>query len=215
MVLLPVGALAIYAGVASALMFWPTRAGPGSESKTIEAFVISNGVHTDYVFPMRSSGVDWSLLFPARQFRAAPPDAEFIAIGWGDREFYLHTPNWSDLTVARALSALRGANRAVLHVSWLRRADLGADTYRLPLGPAQYARLADWVRGALPGGQAVPIDGAHYGRNDAFYEASGGYHLFETCNTWTGRGLREAGIPMGRWTPFDFTVTHHLQRLPP
>ncbi|MET0541247.1 MAG: TIGR02117 family protein [Variovorax sp.] len=213
--LLPIACFVLYAGVASALMLWPTAAQPGPEPATVEAYVTSNGVHTDYVLPMRSAAADWSQLFPATQFRAAPPDAEFIAIGWGDREFYLHTPNWSDLTAARAFGALRGANRAVLHVSWLRRADLGTATYRLPLTPRQHARLVAHVRAALPAGQAVPIAGAHYGRNDAFYEANGGYHVFETCNTWTGRGLREAGVAMGRWTPFDFNVVHHLQPLAP
>jgi hypothetical protein len=36
-------------------------------------------------------------------------------------------------------------------------------------------------------------------------------NLFETCNTWIGRGLRQAGVTVSRWTPFDFTVTWHLQ----
>ena len=189
-------------------------ANTSSGSPAVEAWVLSNGVHTDYVLPVRSILVDWQKLFPLSDFRAPPPDAEFIAIGWGDREFYLHTPTWADLTVARALGALAGRNRALLHVSYLRRAQLGAGAYRLPLSLVQYARLVDYVRTALPEGQATPVAGAHYDRQDAFYEANGGYHLFETCNTWTGRGLRRAGVKVSRWTPFDFTVTWHLGRGP-
>ena len=213
--LLPVIGFALYVGVASALMLWPTAASTAREPAAVEAYVMSNGVHTDYVLPVRTAGIDWSQLFLPAQARAAPADAEFIAIGWGDREFYLHTPTWADLTAARALGALRGGNRALLHVTWLRRADLRGSVWRLPLSVPQYAALASYVNAALPGAQAVPIRAAHYGDDDAFYEAVGSYHLFETCNTWTGRGLRHAGVPMGRWTPFDFTVVRHLQPLSP
>lgn len=213
--LLPAIGFALYVAVASALMFWPTAGSPAQQPSAVEAYVMSNGVHTDYVLPLRTPGLDWTQTFLPSHARAAPADAEFIAIGWGDREFYLHTPTWADLTAARAFGALRGGNRALLHVTWLRRADLRGSVRRLPLSAPQYAALAGYVRAALPDAQAAPIAGAHYDDNDAFYEANGGYHLFETCNTWTGRGLREAGVPMGRWTPFDFTVLRHLQPLRP
>lgn len=144
-----------------------------------------------------------------------PPDAEFIAIGWGDREFYLNTPTWADLTASRAAGALLGGKRALIHVSYLQRGQLQNGAYKLPLSQTQYAQLVDYVRAALPSGQAIPIAGAHYGDNDAFYEAEGGYNLFETCNTLTGRGLRQAGVTVSRWTPFDFNVVWHLQPATP
>ncbi len=208
---LPLLLAALYGLTAVLLMAWPANTDAMREPATVEAYVLGNGVHTDLVLPIRSAAIDWSQRFRPEQFRAPPPDAEFVAIGWGDREFYLHTPTWADLTARRALGALAGGNRALLHVSYLRRADFGTHAWRLPLSAARHARLVAYVRTALPDDQAVPIAGAHYGENDAFYEANGSYDLFETCNTWTGRGLREAGVPMGRWTPFDFTVVRHLQ----
>ena len=69
-----------------------------------------------------------------------------------------------------------------------------------------------YVRQALPDGRATVIPDSGYDANDAFYEALGGYNAFETCNTWAGRGLRQAGLPVSRWTPFDFNV---LWDLPP
>ena len=202
----------LYLIVACALVFWPANARPAGDAPgDVQAWVLSNGVHTDYVFPIRSATVDWLQVFPLKDFKAPPPDAEFIAIGWGDREFYLNTPTWGDLTAARAFGALSGGNRALMHVSYLRRNQLGRGAYSLPLSQAQYAQLAGYVRAALPSGQATPIAGAHYDSQDAFYEAEGGYNLFETCNTWTGRGLRRSGVTVSRWTPFDFTVTWHLK----
>lgn len=204
-------AITLYVAVACALVFLPANAKPPAEPATVEAWVLSNGVHTDLVFPVRSATVDWLQLFPLPDFKAPPPDAEFVAIGWGDREFYLHTPTWGDLTAARAFGALSGGNRSLLHVTYLQRAQLRRGAYKLPLSQAQYAQLVAHVRSTLPSGRAVPIAGAHYANDDAFYEAQGSYHLFETCNTWTGRGLRQAGVTVSRWTPFDFNVTWHLQ----
>ncbi|MDQ0571845.1 uncharacterized protein (TIGR02117 family) [Variovorax paradoxus] len=214
-----VALVGLYVGTACVLMFWPANAGPSAtvaeNTTAVQAWVLSNGVHTDLVFPIRSTGVDWRQLFPLAHFKAVPPDAEFIAIGWGDREFYLNTPTWGDLTASRALGAMLGGNRALLHVSYLSRASLRKNAFRLPLSEAQYAQLAGYVRAALPSGRATPIAGTHYGNNDAFYEAEGGYHLFETCNTWTGRGLRQAGVKVSRWTPFDFNVVWHLEPVRP
>lgn len=203
--------IVLYVAVACALVFLPANAKPPAEPAAVEAWVLSNGVHTDLVFPVRSATVDWLQLFPRSDFKAPPPDAEFVALGWGDREFYLHTPTWADLTAARAFGALSGGNRSLLHVTYLQRAQLQRGAYKLPLTQAQYAQLVAHVRATLPSGRAVPIAGAHYANDDAFYEAKGSYHLFETCNTWTGRGLRQAGVTVSRWTPFDFNVTWHLQ----
>lgn len=205
--------LALYVGVSTLFMVWPaSRSSTPTEAPAVEAWVFSNGVHTDLVLPIRSDAVDWSKVFRPGDARAAPPDAAFVAIGWGDREFFLNTPTWADLTARRAIGALLGGNRALLHVQWLRRPAPDKALRRLMLSAAQYATLVSYVRQALPDGHATVIAGAGYGANDAFYEALGGYHAFETCNTWTGRGLREAGLPVSRWTPFDFNV---LWNLPP
>ncbi|MBS0430530.1 MAG: TIGR02117 family protein [Proteobacteria bacterium] len=212
-VVAPIAAAALYVGTAAALMLWPARGDPPApgSGERITAFVISNGVHTDLVLPLQAGGIDWRADFPPSQARAAPADAAWIGFGWGDREFYLNTPTWADLTLRRALGALVGANPSLLHVSWLAPAQLRpGSTWQLSLTPAQYARLAAHVRASLPQDRAVPIPGAHYGADDAFYEATGRYHLFETCNTWTGRGLRAAGVTVSRWTPLDFNVTWSL-----
>lgn len=212
-------ALATYAAAAWAFVLLPpsppaavtAAAGP----PPIEAYVTSNGVHTDLVLPLRAGGIDWTQVFDPAHFGTLPADAAFVAIGWGDREFYLNTPRWRDLTLGRALGAVSGTGRSLLHVTWLRRADLGARTWHLPLSPEQADRLRAHVLRTLapgPDGRAVAVPG-HYGAADAFFEARGAYDLFTTCNTWTGDALRQAGVPMSRWTPFDWNVTWHLTPL--
>lgn len=201
----------LYVGVAAALMLWPANTQTPSDLPSIEAYVLSNGVHTDLVLPIRSAAIDWTAVFYPRDAKAPPPDAEFIAIGWGDRDFYLYTPTWTDLTLRRAVGALFGANASLLHVTWLTRAQLRQGAYAMPLSQRQYLALVAHVRDSLPDGRAIALPGAGYGPEDTFYEAAGSYHVFETCNTWTGRALRRAGVPVSRWTPFDFNVVGRLQ----
>ena len=52
--------------------------------------------------------------------------------------------------------------------------------------------------------------GRGYNSNDAFYEANGGYSAIMTCNEWTGRALRAAGVRMGLWTPIEQSVMWRL-----
>lgn len=203
----------LYVAAAFAFAMWPSDAEPARDEARVDAYVVSDGVHTDLVFPLAGHGQDWTKVFPAAHFKAMPPDAAYVAIGWGDREFYLNTPRWRDLTARRALQALSGSGSALAHVSFLRAADLRQGSYRVPLSPEQYTSLTQYVLGSLvlAEQQAVAVPGRHYGSSDAFFEARGSYNLFNTCNTWTGRGLRWAGVRIGAWTPFGANVTWHLQ----
>lgn len=205
--------VAAYFVTASVLVFFPANGQPSNEPVAVNAYVYSNGVHTDLVFPLNTQGVDWSSAFPAQHLAKAPHDAAYIAIGWGDREFYLNTPRWQDLTAGRALHALSGSGRTLLHVSHLREADLQSGMHAMPLSAKQYASLVNYVERALvrsAAGPGVNVPGQHYGPHDAFYEANGAYNLFTTCNVWVGRGLAQAGVKVSAWTPLASQVVWHL-----
>ena len=164
LVLLPIGLAAVYFAVAYALVLWPVGSHERTEPTAVNAYVHSNGVHTDFVFPLHAPGVDWELTFPAGHFPKIPADAAFIAIGWGDREFYLNTPRWQDLTVSRALQALSGSGRSLLHVTYLRQSDLLEGSRPLPLSATQYASLMKYIDATLvrsESGQGVNVPGQH------------------------------------------------------
>jgi uncharacterized protein (TIGR02117 family) len=206
--------VALYAATAFSLPLLPV--GTPAPAADIEAYVVSNGVHTDLVLPVRSERIDWTTVFDPAHFRSMPPDASFVAIGWGDREFFLNTPEWRDLTVGRAVGALSGTGRSLMHVTWLRRADLGTRVWRLPLDAAGHDALVQHITATLHDGTppARPVPGRHYGPTDAFFEARGAYDLFTTCNTWTGQGLRAARVPVSLWTPFAPNVVSRLAPAP-
>lgn len=169
----------------------------------VTVFVRSNGIHTDIVMPARLGELDWLAVLPPGHVRAPGRQRGWVAVGAGEREFFLHTPSWADVrptTVARAA----WGGTVLLHVEHLGEPRAGPRVRPLTLRPDEYARLWRAVRGQFrPGadGRPVPLLGRGYGANDAFYLAIGRYDGWNTCNQWTGRMLRAAGVKVGRWTP--------------
>jgi len=167
-------------------------------------WVETNGIHTGIVVPKVAAGIDWRPLLAPRDL-ADPRYARqpYAAIGWGERAFYLETPTWSDVRPTTVLRAAFGTDRTLMHVEHLPRPQEGTDVRRIVLRLEEYRRLAASLRAsfaerpaALPG----------YGRYDVFYEARGRYSAVATCNAWTGDALRHAGVRVGAWTPFPWSV---------
>ena len=167
-------------------------------------FVRSNGVHVDLVLPALAAGQDLYRLVPPEHVANPASASGWIAFGWGQREFYLETPRWSDLTVRNAARAVFGGD-AVMHVEHVGPPHPSGDARPLLLGPEEYSRLVAYIRNSFAvhaDGPAAPIDGAGYGNNDVFYDARGHYSAGRTSNQWASDALAAAGVKIGAWTPF-------------
>ena len=168
-------------------------------------YACDNGVHVDLVLPAVGAGRNWFDLFPSRDFSGDVAGASHVVLGWGAKNFYATTKEWSDVRPLPILKALLWLDRSVLHVSY------GSD----PAGRGNCQRVATDVVGreslfsfidATLGGAPHREDLPGYGPNDAFYRAGGTYSLFRTCNIWSAEALRSAGKPMALWSPFSFQV---------
>ena len=205
-----IGAALLYLIVAFGFLLFSANPYPAAAPTEVDAYIISNGVHTDFLLPVKTTTFDWKTIFDPHAVADPAVATDYISIGWGDREFYLNTPEWKDLTASRAFHALFGHDGSLIHIEYFSREDVAhfSQRYRLHLTQAQYKTLVNYVLNstALQYGRAQPITGRHYAADDAFFEANGHYNLFTTCNTWTGDGLQIAGVPVSRWTPFDWLV---------
>lgn len=186
-------------------------ANPGWEEaeEGVTIFVRTNGVHTWLMVPAVSEEANWLAIADPRHIRDPRYAGDYVAFGYGNRDFYLNTPTWADLSVTTALAAAFGRGPALVHVDHVWNS--GPDEYQQPvtLRRAEYARLAEHIRESflLDGeGKPIPLLGRGYGPSDVFYEGRGNYNMARTCNEWTGEGLRAAGIRMGAWTPFADSV---------
>ena len=186
----------------------------------VRIFVRSNEIHTDIIVPVACDdpAIDWRKQFPPPHFQASVGDYRYLGIGWGNRAFYVETPTWSDFKLSTAARALFWPSETVLHVEYLLDASESEHFREVRLTRGQYRDLAAFVEASIgrrdETGAAVPATTVTYGSADRFYEATGSYHLFNTCNQWTGRGLSRAGVPVGIWTPLKPHVLWWLPAAP-
>jgi uncharacterized protein (TIGR02117 family) len=209
------GTIALYLLLALALGYFPVGdQTPQALEEGVEVFVRTNGVHTDFIVPVRSAAVDWAQQFPYADFGRVDSSFQMVAFGWGDKGFYLNTPDWADLKFSTAFNALFWRSTTAMHVTYVRTVPIqGKGCRKLWLSRQQYQMLVDYIGqsfGRNDSAQIQLIPGRGYGSNDNFYEAVGTYSLIRTCNVWTGQGLQFIGVRTARWSPFDQGILYHL-----
>jgi len=165
----------------------------------VEIMIETNGVHTAIVMPLVTAQKDWRPDFPVKDLGNPHRDYTHISVSWGEREFYLNTPQWNDLTFGVAFGAAMGGE-GLLHVAHYVRPGTSPNHPMLRISEANYARLVSSIeRDILPPEARSTYPG--YEDYDVFYDTLGKYHLGITCNQWTSDRLAEAGIKTGLWTP--------------
>lgn len=203
------GLIGAYAAAALAGTLVPVNGAWQPPERGVRIFVEDNGVHTGIVVPAVAAGFDWRGVVRPQDIADPRHTAHgWIAFGWGDAGFYRNTPRWADLRPATALGAIFGGGPTVLHVEHIGRPTRSARVRSLLLRPAEYRRLAGYIRASFAEGPPASVHG--YGAHDAFYAARGRYGVFRTCNEWTGGALRHAGVRMGAWTPLPPSVLFWL-----
>lgn len=208
------GAVALYAVAAVALSAVPVGRRGRPAPDAVEAYILSNGVHTDIVMPVRTPQMDWTTLVRYADTPAADSTMQFVGIGWGDKGFYLDTPTWAELKPSTAFRAMFWLGTSAMHATFHHRPQEGPACVRLCLSPAEYAQLIDFVQKSFEydvHGRVRHIAGHSYGRYDAFYEAERTYNLFYTCNSWANEALKAAGQRAAFWTPFDAGIFWHYR----
>ena len=173
----------------------------GAQDAPIGIFVTGHGWHTGIVVP----AADIQARLPALQARFG--DTPYLEFGWGDKDFY----QADEITAGLAIKAVLWPTEAVMHVVGV-PADVRAyfphsEIYRLCLPPARYAALLDFIVSSFRRADhntPFPVDTGIYG-DSHFYEATGRYTLFNTCNTWTAKGLKSAGFDIS--TAFKATAS--------
>ncbi len=153
-------------------------------------YVIDHGWHTGIV--VRHADLPAGLWPTHRDFAGS----EHIEVGWGDRDFYLAPAG----TLALALRAAFRSTAVVLHVVAFDgppdRRFAGREVVTLRVSERGFRRLADFVGAAWArdeSGEPISLGPGLYPLS-RFYLATGRYSLQTTCNTWTAKALRAAGL---------------------
>lgn len=208
-----IGLVAIYAVFALLIPYIEIPKKTVTEPKNIDIYLLTNGVHSDLVVPVKSAEFDWSKEIPFENTLSKRTDFKYLSIGWGDKGFYLDTPTWAELKVSTALKAAFWLSESAMHCTFYDEMKVGKDCKKITLTKPQYQELIAFIREKFDRDQnGKPIlikTDAVYGKDDAFYEAKGSYNFTETCNTWTNDGLKIAGQKAALWTATDRGIFQH------
>lgn len=195
----------VYSMGAFLLSFFSTQPQQFSCEKKITVYVASNGVHLDIIVPIeRLNGTEM------RQI-STPVSTQFIAFGWGDKDFYVNTPTWGEMSFWVTFKALFLPTESIMHLTFYRQ-KLG-HWKPIDLCPLQLEKLQVFLESSFvrdENGAYIELAQSGYTSMDTFFKANGKYSIFNTCNDWVNRGLKASMVKTAIWSPFDFGVLSHL-----
>ncbi|MGM9477657.1 TIGR02117 family protein [Pedobacter sp. GSP4] len=175
--------------------------------KEVAIYIMTNGVHTDIVMPAVNPEINWTKEIPYANTLEADSTYLYLAMGWGDKKFYLETPEFADLKLSTALRAISGLSTSAMHTTYYKNIREDAACKRIMISHAQYKLLVQYVLNSFKKDEAGHLinvkSNIHYDIGDAFYEAKGSYSIFKTCNTWANSALKACKQKSCLWTIFD------------
>lgn len=185
--LVPLLLLSILAGCAA-----PGTDLPTTPDAARVVYVMGHGWHTGLV--VRRTDIPDGLWPEHNDF----PNAQYLEVGWGDRDFY----QAKEPTFSLALKAAFQSTASVLHIVGFNVPPEdyfpGSEVVAVRLSPQGFEQMVGFIHETYKkdtDGRTMPLGPGWYD-NSKFYLATGTYHLFNTCNTWIAKALRTAGAPV-------------------
>jgi len=134
----------------------------------------------------------------SRYLQQEAANQRYIRIGWGDGNYFTGKRK----TFGSATKALIASSHSALQVIAYSQppfASIPPET-RVPIaitdkGMRKLIRYLDKSFALDEAGQEIPLQ-AYVSDAGNFYQASGHYSLFSNCNTWSGRALQAAKLPV-------------------
>jgi conserved hypothetical protein len=204
----------LYIIVALVLPRFSVNSEDKNPTEDVAIYIKSNGVHTDIVVPIKTEYKDWSEKIKFDHIASKDATMQFIGFGWGDKGFYLNTPEWSDLKFSTAFNAAFYLGTSAMHATFFKQLKENEDCIKINISKEEYAKLIKYIEDSFQydaDGNPILIHATTYGQNDSFYEAKRKYSLFYTCNTWANNALKSADQKAAVWTPSDTGIFCHYR----
>ena len=157
--------------------------------KTI--YLIKQRWHTAVVF--HTEDVD-TIIFPEIKYFQK---AELVDIGWGDEAFYQHPDFDWDLAYQALFHATPSTLRVEgIYITLQQYFDISEIVVELKINDEQLKVLQKYISDTIWRDELgkYQILSTQYLNRIYFFKANGSYHLFNTCNTWLARGLKQSGL---------------------
>lgn len=184
-----VGFRLVFSGVFLWLMISSVSA---QEKHTVRIYVVGHGWHTGLVIPLSDVAVEKC---PGlRRFEGW----EYVEIGWGDEGFYRGAES---ISLGVAFAAAVTPTPTVLHIvgvnSPVEETYPTSEVIYFDVERERFVEMMAFVGATFrsEGGAPVDLGEGIYGFS-RFFRAEGSYYFPNTCNVWTLKALKAAGIPV-------------------
>jgi uncharacterized protein (TIGR02117 family) len=155
-----------------------------------EVYVVSHAWHTGFVIP---STKVYEVIPPLEKRFGGSANIEF---GWGDKRFY----QAKEITIGLTIRAILWPTDTVVHAVAIPKNVRGyfanSQIYLLCLNDKELSSLVKFVLNSFGKnrlGEVEMLAKGIYG-DSQFYKGVGDYHLLNTCNEWTAKGLKSIGM---------------------
>lgn len=209
-----IGFFVVYIIIALTLPYIGVNTEDENPKEDVAIYIKTNGVHTDIVVPIKTEYKDWSEKVKFDHIASKDTIMQFIGFGWGDKGFYLNTPEWSDLKFSTAFNAAFYLGTSAMHATFFKQMKENETCIKINISKEEYAKLTKYIEDSFQhdaDGNPILINATTYGQNDSFYEANRKYNLFYTCNTWANNALKAADQKAALWTPSDTGIFCHYK----
>jgi uncharacterized protein (TIGR02117 family) len=163
-----------------------------NETADFPVYVVDHGGHTGVILERELA--KQHLPYINEEF----VHSRYIEVGWGDEDFYQSR----EKTTKLKMQAVLYPTNAVLRVT---EVPIDPEKYypnievkKLMVTRTGFRKMLTYIYKTLKrnnnGNPVKTGKGLHV--HDLFYHANGKFHVFNTCNTWTAKILKEAGLPV-------------------
>ncbi|HIP60865.1 MAG TPA: DUF2459 domain-containing protein [Campylobacterales bacterium] len=206
-ILLLFASIMIYIIFSFILLLFPSQKLCTNETKTI--YIYHDTAHTEIMIPVHYFKDEYQKRFPNL---LKGQNYGYLAFSYGDKEFMMKVPTWSDVKLGITLKSLFTNTPGLLRVGHYGGINK-EDSVKITLSKLCLEKLQKSILNSFSEkNNKFQRYFDHYKHPKVFYfQAKKSYNLFNTCNTWTGDRLRDAGLKVSYHTPFAQQVIYPYQ----
>ncbi len=186
-----------------------------NSSAKVQIYLLTGLLHADIAIPVDAVVLEKFSFLKQAGIPLNNKDLRYLVFGWGSREFYTIAGTYADVTLAATVTAITGDD-SVMHIVPSGGITENADAIPVKLSASGFTRMLSFLRRSFAddsNGKPSWMSDKTHGYGDVFYEGRGGFNILAPCNVWTGAALREAGLPLGIWTPTTYSLKWSLNIL--
>lgn len=165
---------------------------PGQNEPFRSIYLVSHGWHAGIV--IKRAEIPEGVWPEHNDF----PDAEYLEVGWGDKDYYMTPDPHMGITLKAGLLPTASVLHIVGFSGSVSRYFSRSEITRIDLSYEGFERLCSYIKNSYARDEADmnQILGPGLYGTSRFYLSRETYHAFNTCNVWTARALHNAGCPI-------------------